>query len=887
MTPNRYERITDLFDAARQLAPDRRISFLNDSCDGDDSLRVDVERLLRSHDANADFLDTPVVAPELRRLAIERLLRIDDELVASAGPWRLTRLLGEGGFARVYLGEQDAPIRRRVAVKVLREGSLSPQAIARLNAESQALALLDHPNIVGALHSGQLNDGTNRPFFVMEYVEGETITAHCRRKDLGLRARVDLYLELCDAIQHAHNRGVLHRDLKPSNVLVTSADGRAVVKIIDFGVAKGMGDTHLSEASIRTADGELVGTLGYMSPEQLKGSADTRSDVYALGVLLYELCTDRLPIEVKGAAIVEAARRVQEQVVVPASAFSRACRGDLDVILSTALEKDPVRRYQTAGELAADLRRYLAGEPILARRPSLTYLARSYARRHRTSVVLAAALFVVGAAGLALILVENSHARHAEERWAQRVRDAVQRNLASLESRAGTLEDRTAIANDAFSDALELLGRRPREARFLDLAAEAARQRSKIALERNDSNQAFEFGRRAMEWRQQAVEREPADERIRASLAIDYVLLGDACFAQSRLGEMRNWFLQSAQATEVLATRDPSSENQVRLAWSYQRLAAADLHAGNVAAAIDEGRQSLRLTDAILAQEPDDTSALGCARQTQIYLASLHQRRGELDVAAQHSAISLQLADRLYQIEPSNREHIFGLLHAWMDAGDRMASRCDARVHYDRGYELAVSRVRTDPHHEKFLRYAACFSLRLALCARDEADLVAAARWTREGVAYAEGMPGNSAGDIWALSSMYFEAREILRTIGYTDDQNTCDVRLRELSGQLAGETDAAAEWLRSAAEMLLALDDEEDQRHALEMATAALSRSTEETPVLLQTLARAYLARGDRAAALTLLERAANLATNEASKCEIAKTISTLAKEVGPEALP
>lgn len=887
MTPNRYEQVTDLFDAARQLAPDQRSIFLSKSCNGDESLRVDVECLLRSHDANADFLCTPVVAPELRQLATDQLLRIDDELISAAGPWRLTRMIGEGGFARVYLGEQDSPIHRNVAVKVLREGSLSPQAIARLYAEGQALALLNHPNIVGALHAGRLDDGTRRPFFVMEYVDGEPITAHCRRGQLGLRARVELFLELCDAIQHTHVRGVLHRDLKPSNVLVTNVDNRAIVKIVDFGVAKGIGETRLSDAPFLTADGQFVGTMGYMSPEQLQGSADTRSDVYSLGVLLYELCTERLPVDVKGCSIVEAARRVQVLPVAPASTFSRMCRGDLDVILATALEKDPARRYQSAGDLAADLRRYLAGEPILARRPSLTYLARSFARRHRLVVGLATACVVIGILGIALILVENSRARHAEDRWAQRVHDAVQRDLATLEARAGTLEDRTAVADAAFSDAGELLSRRPHEARFLGLAADAARQQSKIALERNDATQALEFGRKALEWREQAIARQPEDNRIRESLAIDHVLLGDACFALGRLDEMREWFVHSTDITASLVENDASTANQARLAWSFQRLAASDLQAGRIAAAMNEAKHSLDLTDAILALEPDNASALGCARQTHTYMAALHQWRDETASAARHSSIALGLAEQLYRLDPDNREHIFGLLHGLLSEGDRAPDRRNARPYYERGYQLAASRVQTDPHHEKFLRYAACFSFRRALCSREDQDTPAAIQWANEGIGYAERMPGISAADFWGLSSIYFEARELFRTLGCKDEQDRCDNRLRELCRRLAAHPDTASEWLRSCAEMLLTLGSEDDRARALELAANAAERAEVETPAMLRTLSRAQLATGNRSEALTLLERAANLATAESTKLEIEREISALREFPAAESPP
>lgn len=877
MTPERYERVTDLFDQARLFAPPLRSDFLRQACGEDELLCEAVEQLLRAADDHPDFLCRPVLTREIRAEATARLLQVDSELIAAVGPWRLTELLGEGGFARVYLGEQERPVRRRVAIKILREGALTEQGIVRLHAECQALAVLRHSSIVGVLDAGRLMDGSSRPFLVMEYVDGEPITSYCRRVELGLRERVGLIATLCDAIQHAHIRGVLHRDLKPSNVLVTVVDAAAAVKVIDFGVAKAIGDARLSETTIRTAEGALVGTLGYMSPEQLRGVADIRSDVYALGVLLYELCTGRLPIDVDSASVVEAAQRVERNTAPSASTINRECRGDLDVILETALAKDPERRYQSAGDLAADLRRYLGREAILARRPSMIYLARTYARRYRAVVAMAAMVFLVGLVGFAFVLAESDRARRAEDRWAERVRDSLQREFAALEARSGTLAEREKISRTGHDDAQELLARRPDASEYLDLAAEAARQCSKIALERDERAKALQLGKKALEWRKAAYARDRANAAIREALVLDLVQLGDVNFALGELNAMAERFSESSRLMEEIAAERPSDENQAQLAWSYQRLAAAALQAGHVSEALREARRSLEITDRLLAAKADNPSALGCARQTQMYLAALAKWNGDEKGVARHRSAALDIAEQLYELEPENREHVFGLLHGWMAEADSLSERSHARPYYERGHKLATAQLQADPHHAKFATYAAGYALRLAYCARDDEDEASAVALARNAFAYMERTSAESAADLWGAASLYSETRGLFKTLGLESDEVQCANRVRALCNQLIEYPDASAEYHRGCAEMLLALEDSSDTESALRLATRALEHAEKENAALLLTLASAYQATGDSEQALALLDQALTLSTDEKTERTILNRITAL----------
>jgi non-specific serine/threonine protein kinase/serine/threonine-protein kinase len=358
--------------------------------------------------------------PVLERVALDLKTRAPGGAV---GRYRLQQRLGEGGMGEVWLAEQTEPVRRHVAVKVIRAGMDSARIVDRFEAERQALALMDHPAIAIVFDGGATADG--RPFFAMEYVKGEPITAYCDRHRLGTRERLELFVRVCEGVQHAHQKGIIHRDIKPSNVLVAILDDRPVPKIIDFGVAKATAQ-QLSERKLFTELGVLVGTPEYMSPEQAEMGGldvDTRTDVYALGVLLYEMLTGALPFaseELRKAGYAEIQRIIREEepprpstrLTAPgtdSAAVARnrrseprrlvnELRGDLDWITMRALEKDRTRRYQTANALAADVERHLRDEPVVAGPPSGTYRARKMLRRHR------AAFLAASAVALALVL---------------------------------------------------------------------------------------------------------------------------------------------------------------------------------------------------------------------------------------------------------------------------------------------------------------------------------------------------------------------------------------------------------------------------------------------------------------------------------------------------
>jgi serine/threonine protein kinase len=422
--------------AIEQHTPEHWPAFLDQACAGDVPLRAAVEKLLLAQSEMGSFHEAP-------RSVL--LATIDSPGTEGAGtligPYKLLEQIGEGGFGIVFLAEQEQPIHRTVALKVLKPGMDTKQVLARFESERQALALMDHPHIARVLDAGATDSG--RPYFVMELVKGVSITEFCCKNQLPLEARLKLFLDVCYAIQHAHHKGVIHRDIKPTNVLVTLYDGVPVVKVIDFGVAKALVQK-LTERTLSTAHGQMIGTPAYMSPEQaeIRGlDIDTRTDVYALGVLLYELLTGTTPLEgerLREAGYAELQRLIREEDAPRPSmrlsslgnstaVLARNCgldvrrfapflAGDLDWVVMKALEKDRNRRYATPGNFAEDIERYLRHEAVLARPPSTMYKVKKFAQRNRAAVLTGIAITAALLMGSAVATWQAVVATRAEQK---------------------------------------------------------------------------------------------------------------------------------------------------------------------------------------------------------------------------------------------------------------------------------------------------------------------------------------------------------------------------------------------------------------------------------------------------------------------------------------
>jgi serine/threonine protein kinase/WD40 repeat protein len=420
--------------------PAQRQAYLDRACAGDAALRRQVEALLAAHERSGSFLDVPALDPAATSAPQSAAPSAPGEGPGTRiGPYKLLQLIGEGGMGVVFMADQEHPVRRRVALKIIKPGMDSAAVLARFEAERQALALMDHINIARVLDAGSTDNG--RPYFVMELVHGVAITRFCDDNQLTLRERLELLVQVCQAVQHAHTKGIIHRDLKPSNILVTRYDDRPVPKVIDFGVAKATAQ-RLTDRTLFTAFGSIVGTFEYMSPEQAEFNAlgvDTRSDVYSLGVLLYELLTGTTPLQrkrLRQAALDEVVRLIREEepprpsarlsssetlpVVAAArrtepARLARLVRGELDWIVMKCLEKDRSRRFETASALARDLQRYLADEPVEAGPPGAGYRVWKFASRYRKMLAAVLAFVLLLLAG---VLVSTFLAVWAT--WAER-----------------------------------------------------------------------------------------------------------------------------------------------------------------------------------------------------------------------------------------------------------------------------------------------------------------------------------------------------------------------------------------------------------------------------------------------------------------------------------
>ena len=472
------ERVEALFLQAAELEPTQRGAFLEQQCAGDGELRTAVEDLLRfdaEAESDPDFLPSPGAhARATFPIAAE------PGLPAFIGRYRILRRHGEGGMGTVYEAEQDHP-RRTVALKVIRAGAATAEVLSRFRHEAEILARLQHPGIAQVYEAGIGVDG--RPFFAMEFIRGMTMDEYARSRGLDPRARLELLARVCDAMQHAHDKGVIHRDLKPGNILV---DDSGQPKVLDFGVAHITAAELLSTAG-RTQAGQLLGTLTYMSPEQIAADPaglDSRSDVYTLGVILFELLAQRLPYQLDRLPGHEVARVIQEQEPSRLGSINALYRGDVEIIVAKALEKAKTRRYASAGDLASDIRRYLRGEAIQARPASALYQIRKFTRRHKALVAAAAGIFAALVVGTAVSILFALHAAANARVADENARVAKERErAATYESyRARIAAAVAAISRHDVADAASQLGAAPEALRDWEWRHLHARLDDSIAI---------------------------------------------------------------------------------------------------------------------------------------------------------------------------------------------------------------------------------------------------------------------------------------------------------------------------------------------------------------------------------------------------------------------
>ena len=538
MTPERYEAIRRIFVGATALSPDRRAAYLASACGEDAALRAEVEALLDQDSRHESFLESPALADGIDIRGLQPSAPLGDQ--TRIGSYEIVRVLGQGGMGVVYEARQDHP-QRAVALKVIRPELTSPALLHRFKFEAEALGRLQHSGIAQIYEAGAADTGHGpQPFLAMELVKGQTLGAYCAARQLSVAARLRLIISICNAVQHAHQRGVIHRDLKPANILVDEG-GRP--KILDFGIARAAeADAHTTIA--QTHPGQLVGTLAYMSPEQLSGDpegVDTRCDVYSLGAICFELLADQLPHDLRDRTLPEAIRIVSEREPTRLSSVDASYRGDLETIVGKALEKDKARRYPSASELAADLDRYLKDQPISARPPSAVYTLRKFARRNRGLVAALAAGFVLLIAGI------------AGTSWQAVI--------------AGRQRDRATLEADKSKAALEFVERMftvdpDRDGREVSVFEVLGKASEKAGTELADSPEIESVVRATIGRTYQALGQNPESRReLERSLALNRELHGDnalpTALAEARLGAVLNDMGVMAEAERLFRHARP------------------------------------------------------------------------------------------------------------------------------------------------------------------------------------------------------------------------------------------------------------------------------------------------------------------------------------------
>ena len=469
---NRAAQRAIFIQAIEEESPQEREAYLQSACGGDTELRAAVDALLAAHDQTQNMLDHPIVGGvRLASTILTSPIESIEHIGMKIGPYLLMEQIGEGGFGLVFVAQQESPVRRKVALKIVKPSMGSKEVIARFEAERQAIAMMNHPNIAQVFDAGVTGDG--RPYFVMELVRGVPITEFCDNHRLEINARLNIFSDVCGAVHHAHQKGVIHRDIKPSNVMVTLHDDKPVVKVIDFGVAKAIGQS-LTDKTIYTRFFSMIGTPLYMSPEQAEMSGldvDTRSDIYSLGVLLYELMAGATPFDrerLDSAGLDEWRRIIREEEPprpsqrlttlgermttisssrrVEPSRLSSTLRGDVDWIVMRSLEKDRSRRYPSAIALADDVRRYLRQEPIEARPPSTVYRLSKFARRYRVALATATLILLSLTGGLAASVWQMRRAV-----WERDQKEAALREVESF-------AEKVTIANELVARGESLAG---------------------------------------------------------------------------------------------------------------------------------------------------------------------------------------------------------------------------------------------------------------------------------------------------------------------------------------------------------------------------------------------------------------------------------------------
>jgi eukaryotic-like serine/threonine-protein kinase len=743
MNPERWQRIDALLSAALDCKEEQRASFLSQACEGDEDLKNQVQRMLSAHSAADGFLEgSPPAAATLIAAQVEADANATAPHRSQAptpfegariGAYQLVRELGRGGMGTVYLAERvDEAYHKQVAIKVVQRGMDTDFIISRFRNERQILAALAHPNIAALLDGGTTKEGL--PYFVMEYVDGESIDSYCDANRLTISRRLELFSEVCGAVQYSHRNLIVHRDIKPSNILVPK---EGVPKLLDFGVAKILQPQTASLEQTMTQVRLL--TPAFASPEQIRGDPiTTASDVYSLGVVLYILLTGHKPYRTPTGSYDVMARVIcEEEPLKPSAAISlqdkgrdghpsptlqevseargetpdklrRRLSGDLDTIVLKALRKEPERRYTSVEQLAEDLRRHREGLPISARRSSTWYRAVKFVTRHRVGVGAVALIVLLLAGGL----FETSRQRMRAERHSNDVRKLADSFLFEFQETIKNLPGTTKARELAVKRAAEYLDRLAREAQQevdlqRDLAAAFERlgeiQGGGAGANLGDSQGALESYSKALSIRRALAARAPHDGREVAALADLELLLGSFFVSTGELGRAEDHVRSAVGHIEGLIASDPNGpDRRGRLAAAYHRLGFVQARRGDEPAAFGSLQTAIWHSESFCGAHPQDASARASLAFIRNDLAQRFERAGQVETALENTRKARAIQEALIEGDPANTRFQRDLIVTLTSEGRyllALGKNRESVESHTRGLALAESQLATDPQN--------------------------------------------------------------------------------------------------------------------------------------------------------------------------------------------
>jgi len=642
MDAARYARVKELFEAAVALAPAERAGFLARECDDDPALAREVADLLRHHEAAPAFLTGRAGEEEGAAERPMPKLRVPG--------FTIMRELGRGGMGVVVLAEQERP-RREVALKFLRLDSLRPADVKRFEREAEILGRLSHAGIAHVYGVGLAQSEQGElPWIAMEYVRGTALQEYVAGRAPDLRDLVGLFADLCDAVEHAHQKGIVHRDLKPSNVLV---DEHGQVRVLDFGVARLVGDA-AGGGTARTRTGQMVGTLAYASPEQASGRVSevgAHSDVYSLGVMLHEFLTGGLPYEIDESRIVESIQTICDEEPRRLRKARRDAPADLETVLLKTLEKEPTRRYASAGDLAADLRRYLAERPITARAPTPLYQVRKFVRRNRALTVSTAAVILALLVTVGVLL--DSRRRDREQVARERKRtDLMARMVFPLVPEAGFAQDHPGMLEELDRSLAEGLERDPGDRALRGYRARSLYELGAIDQASGDLAAASRRFEEARSLREGLLAEDPTDLDSRTHLSQIYARFGEVARLHGDPAGELDWFQRAFELDQTLVREHPGDGELIEdLGWSLDRLTAIAIGKQDWTEADRYSRWRLEDATLLVEREPDNWKYLYNAAQAHALAAGIagHLAPGEVEG---HMREGFRLARRFYEVQP-------------------------------------------------------------------------------------------------------------------------------------------------------------------------------------------------------------------------------------------